>query len=49
MIQGDYFGGMFGQGGDQNPKQSCTEAQDCTNDNETCQPMGACGTKGENF
>merc|ERR1711997_522162 len=44
-VQGDYFGGMFGQGEVQNHVQSCTEAQDCTNDNETCQPMGFCGTK----
>ena len=28
---------------DLNPKKPCTEAQDCTNDNETCQPMGFCG------
>ena len=36
-VQADYFGGMFGHGEVQNPRQSCTEAQDCTNDNETCQ------------
>ena len=36
-VQADYFGGMFGHGEVQNLRQSCTEAQDCTNDNETCQ------------
>ena len=36
-VQADYFGGMFGSKEVQEPRQSCTEAQDCTNDNETCQ------------